>query len=354
MEVLLEGMTADERRARRVGAATLCVIAATIAGFVFLLDRVSLRAPVRIRVGFHHVAGLREHAPLVVAGQPVGRVEAIEPAPHAGGDVAVAATVAIARGEAWKVPANAEIFVASRGPLSDKYLEVAPPHGALGPPGPAIHDGQDLRGIDPPDLDNVLQHTWVNLTTFQLFVATVKPELTALVTQLATVRDQLDAITADLAARGDPGPAEAIRRARDLVVAARTTYATTFGGPTGVADLRAMLADARAVVSDLRAALDALAPRVTRLTDDLARLGDHVARTAPLARAAETLDAVRAALAKLDPVLANLDELAARIASGEGSIGRIMTDPEFPEDTRDLGKLMKRQPWKIMATPGDK
>ena len=52
--------------------------------------------------------------------------------------------------------------------------------------------------------------------------------------------------------------------------------------------------------------------------------------------------------------LARLDELAARIASGEGSIGRIMSDPELPEDTRDLGKYLKRHPWKILETPADK
>lgn len=333
----------DERVARRVGAVTLCVLTATIAGFVFLLDRVSLHAPLRIRVGFHHVAGLRERAPLVVAGQPVGRVESIDPAPHAGGEVAVEATVAIARGEAWKVPANAEIFIASRGPLSDKYLEVAPPHAPIAAPGPAVHDGQELRGIDPPDLDNVLQHTWVNLTTFQLFIATVKPELTALRAQLARLRDQLDGLA----------PAEAFRQARGLITAARTTYATTFGGATGLGELRAMLADARAAVGELRATVDALAPRVDALTAQLARVRDHVDRTSPLARAAETIDAARAALARIDPVLANLDALTARIASGEGSIGRIMSDPEFPEDTRDLGKYLKRHPWKIMETPGD-
>ncbi|HET9627435.1 MAG TPA: MlaD family protein [Kofleriaceae bacterium] len=333
-------MLVDERLARRIGAVTLLVLAATIACFVFLLDRVALGAPVRIRVAFHHVAGLREHAPLVVAGAPVGRIEAIEIAQ--GG---VTATVAIAAGQAWKVPGNAEIFIASRGPLSDKFLEVSPPHGEPAPPGPAIVDGQVVRGVDPPDLDNVLQHTWVNLTTFQLFLATVKPALTDLRAQLAILQAQLAGLDGD--------PAAAVREARNLISAARTTYATALGGAPGVAELRAMLADAHAVIGELRAAIDRVAPRVHAFADQLARVRDHAARSQPIDRAVATIDAARAAIAKLDPVLANLDELAARIASGEGSIGRILTDPEFPEDTRDLGKIMKRQPWRIMATPDD-
>jgi hypothetical protein len=30
-----------------------------------------------------------------------------------------------------------------------------------------------------------------------------------------------------------------------------------------------------------------------------------------------------------------------------------MQDPEFPEGAKDLGKIMKRQPWKIIARPHD-
>ncbi|HEX4422369.1 MAG TPA: MlaD family protein [Kofleriaceae bacterium] len=345
----------DERVARRVGALTLLVLGAAIAGLVFLLDRASLGASIQIHVVFHRVAGLREHAPLVVAGHPVGRIEAIVPIAHGtpgalDGDVGVSATVAIAAAKVWQVPVAAEIFVASRGPLSDKYLEVAPPKGD---PGPAVHDGQELRGVDPPDLDNVLQHTWNNMTTFKLFVDTVKPELAALRTQLAELRDRLDAVAAEGDAQGS-GIAALGRHVRDLVAAARHTYDTQLGGDPGVAELRAMLGEARQVTAQLRAAIDQLAPRTGALVADLARVRDRVDQAAPIARAQQTIDALRAALDKIDPVLANLDELTARIASGEGSIGRILTDPEFPEDTRDLGKIMKRHPWRIMETPPDK
>jgi phospholipid/cholesterol/gamma-HCH transport system substrate-binding protein len=342
----------DERLARRVGAITLLVIGVTIAGFVFLLDRVAPGSSIRVRVMFRHVAGLRDHAALVVGGQPVGRIEAIVPVPHGAGgtldgEVGVAVMVAVARDQAWKVPAAAEIFVASRGPLSDKYLEVAPPHGD---PGPAIHDGQDLRGVDPPSLDNVLQHTWTSMLTFQLFVATVKPELIALRAQLTALRDNLDAVTAEPAAAGVGALAA---EARGLVAAARRTHDVSLGGEAGVAQLRAMLADARQAIAQLRVALDALAPRAAALSADLGGVRDRVAAAAPVARAERTLAAIRGALDRIDPLIARLDELTARIASGEGSIGRLLSDPEFPEDTRDLGKIMKRQPWKILERPHD-
>src|SRR5882724_8409728 len=100
----------DEQLARRVGAIALVAIAAAIVAFVFLLDRIDLGAPIRIRVAFHHIAGLRERAALVAGGRSIGRVEAIVPVPHGAegalaGDVGVAAIVAIDRDQAWKVPA---------------------------------------------------------------------------------------------------------------------------------------------------------------------------------------------------------------------------------------------------------
>ncbi|HET7502887.1 MAG TPA: MlaD family protein [Kofleriaceae bacterium] len=348
----------DERLARRVGAIAIAVMAAAIACFVFLPGRLGLTAPTRIRVVFRHVAGLREHAALVVAGQPVGRIEAIVPVTPAsddargllGGEVGVAVTVAIDGDSAWKVPASGEIFVASRGPLSDRYLEVAPPRGD---PGLAVADGQVLRGVDPPSLDNVLQHTWTNMTTYQLFVATIRPELSALRAQLDVLFDQLDQLAGDPSSPLAARPAVLAREVRALVASARRTYDTALGGETGVAAARDTLGRSRAMIGELRAALDVLGPRATALAADLARVRGQLAASDPVARAEQVISKIRAALDQLEPLLAKIDELGDRIARGEGSLGRLMQDPEFPEDAKDLGKIMKRQPWKILARPPD-
>jgi hypothetical protein len=52
-------------------------------------------------------------------------------------------------------------------------------------------------------------------------------------------------------------------------------------------------------------------------------------------------------------LLAKVAEINARIARGEGSLGKLMKDPEFPEDAKALGKIMKRQPWRIIQRPAD-
>ena len=341
----------DPRLAQRVGAIAIIGLLGVTAGFVFLLDRIELGALVRIRVLFHRTGGLHEQAALVVAGQPVGHIEAITPVPHGApgllaGEVGVAVTVAVDGDLAWQVPAGAEIFVSSRGALSDRYLEVAPPTGA---PGPAIRDGQELRGVDPPSLDNVLQHTWANMTTYKIFVETVRPSLVAL-------RTQVDQLRAELAALArEPGVADTALGAdlRALVAAATETYDHGLGGAPAIAALRAMLGHAPATRTELRATHDVLAPHAAAIAAHVAQIRGQLAASDPLARAEHAISALRAAVAQLDPLVATLTDLGDRLAAGEGSLGRLMTDPEFPEDAKDLGKIIKRHPWRILARPHD-
>ena len=57
---------------------------------------------------------------------------------------------------------------------------------------------------------------------------------------------------------------------------------------------------------------------------------------------------MRATIDKLEPLLAQVDALNASLARGEGSMMRLMHDPEFPEDAKELGKILKRHPWRVI------
>lgn len=349
----------DEKLTRRVGAIALAVIAAAIVFFVFVYDRIELGSPTRVKVYFGHSAGLRERAPLVVAGQAVGHVESVENVLHGGtnplkGEVGIVAIVAIDDGSAWKVPAGADIFVSSRGPLSDKYLEVAPPkHDA--PPGTPVTEGAELLAADPPSLDNVLQHTWDNMATFRLFAEQVRPELAAFRAQIDALRGHFadTATDLDLLSPGIRATASLIAQAGDLRDEARATYEVSLGGEPGLAHFRAMLADARTTLAQTRATLDKLQPLADRLIADARRAGHTVTAADPIGRFDAALAQLRAVLDKVDPLVAKVDDINARLARGEGSLGLLMHDPEFPEDAKELGKILKRQPWKVIAKPKD-
>jgi hypothetical protein len=80
-----------------------------------------------------------------------------------------------------------------------------------------------------------------------------------------------------------------------------------------------------------------------------ARLGDGGA----IAKLELAIERVRAVTAKLDPLLAQIEALETGIARGEGSLLKLLHDPELPEDMKELGKVLKRQPWKIIQRPAD-
>lgn len=336
----------DERLTRKVGAITLVLLAASIAFVVFVLDRLELGSPVRIRVYFAHTTGLKPHAALVVAGQQVGRIETIEPVakgatPLLAGEPGSAAIIAVDGDQAWKVPRAAEIFVSSRGPFSQRYLEVAPPPGE---PGPSITEGAELRGADPPALDSTLYRAWAQMQVARSFAEQVRPEWEAFTTELDKLRAQLDGLGAEV----DVGTALAdVRAVGTEVDQLRHTLVDT----RVTARFSATLATARSTLARAQAAIDRLSPQLAALALEARRVRGHLEAHDPIARGEAVLARIREAIAKVDPLLAKIEEINQRIARGEGSLGRIMTDPEFPEDTKELGKILKRQPWKVMTKP---
>ncbi|HEY6173857.1 MAG TPA: hypothetical protein VIX73_05400, partial [Kofleriaceae bacterium] len=113
----------------------------------------------------------------------------------------------------------------------------------------------------------------------------------------------------------------------------------------------ATAAAARQTVAEIRGALDVLGPELAATTANLVRIRGHLATGDPLARAEQVLAAARTALDQIDPLIATMREIGDRIARGEGSLGRLISDPEFPEDTKELGKIIKRHPWRVLERP---
>jgi ABC-type transporter Mla subunit MlaD len=347
----------DPRVTLRVGGAMLALLAASVAFAVFLLGRLELGAAVRVRVYFAHVAALRTGAPLIVAGRAIGTIEDIAlvpsnraPAGHPlHGTGGAAALVRIDEDAAWMVPINGEIFVSSRGALSDRYLEVAPPAGGA-EPGRSVRAGDALRGIDPPSLDRALQRTWDNLVRARLFLEAVRPEWDAFVAELEALEATLDAI--------EPAPGAYQRSAgaiKDAVASAGAAWDRALAAgltPDAVRELLARAGDTASAIDrasgQLRGRVAALRAGIERVRAELDGRGD-----AAVADVRRALDGADAALAKLDVLVARARSLAAAFARGEGSMARLMRDPEFPEDAKDLGKVLKRHPWRLMSRPQD-
>ncbi len=354
----------DERLTRRVGAVTLVLLAAGIAFAIFVAPQIEWGRHIRVRVYFVHTGGLREGAPVVVAGRSIGRVESIARAPHGapgplGGDEGVVVTAAISARMASRLPRDGDFFVASRGTLSERYLEIGPASaarsaGAAGAsaaataPAPPLAEGDELRGRDPPTLDRVLQRTWHNLTVAREFGRAIRPELDLLRQRLAELGETIDAIADDAGGAG-----AILADVLALRAEARALREVGLGGDRGLAEAGAVVAGTRALIARARGALDSLDPAASAASAGAGALRATLARRGPsiVARFELAIARARAAMDGLDPLLAKVAELRGRLERGEGSLGRLMRDPEFPEDAKELGKILKRQPWKIFDRP---
>ena len=329
------------------------MLVAVIAFFVFVFGRIDWGKRTRVHVYFHDVGPLHEGAPFVVAGQAIGKVEAITLAPHApqlaGGD-GVAVTVSLEARAAARLDPAGDVFIASKGMLSDRYLELGP--GPHEPTTVGLRDGEDLVGRDPPSLDRVLERTWNNLQDLGGFIADIKPELDALRTQLAALGGQFDPSSPSAL----PGVAELaplFLEIAELRESVHTLRETGLGGDAGMARLSLVLDHASRVVGQARLAIAKLETGTAALRGHLdavrARLDAHgqgIVATAELA-----IDRVHADLAKVDPLLATLQAIQQSLARGEGSLMKLANDPEFPEDAKELGKVLKRHPWRILEHP---
>jgi phospholipid/cholesterol/gamma-HCH transport system substrate-binding protein len=342
----------DERLTRRVGAVVLLLVAAAIAFMVFLYDRIEWRSHVRIGVYFRHAGGLHEGAPIVVAGRAIGEIESIARSPHGApntpldGEEGIVATVAIEERIAKQITSGGDIFVTSKGTIGARYLEIGP---APDPSAKSLaEDPHPVLGNDPPSMDRVLQRTWDNLTITREFADAVRPEMDELRARLRDLSKTLDELSPNIV-----GVASLGVEVSALADEARTLRDVGLGGDAGrekitnvIGEARATVAHAKRVFDELGARAHALSSNATALRARLGERGPEMVHNVELA-----IDRMRAAIDKIDPLLAKVDEINARIARGEGSLGKLMKDPEFPEDAKALGKIMKRQPWKVMQRP---
>jgi hypothetical protein len=128
---------------------------------------------------------------------------------------------------------------------------------------------------------------------------------------------------------------------------------TGLGGEAGRAHLGEVIDRSRALIAATSADFAKLEVNATALRAGLERLRGRLGTKgdAAIASVELAIDRVKEDIDKVEPLLAQVDALDRSLARGDGSLMKLMRDPEFPEDAKELGKIMKRQPWKIIDRP---
>jgi hypothetical protein len=213
-------------------------------------------------------------------------------------------------------------------------------------PARALQNGDALRGIDPPSMDRVLQRMWDNMAVMRRFLDDVGPPAHELAVQLRGLGEQLDALSPTV--QGYLSIATEAVALLDQV----ETLRSQSGGATTIAHAQRLVHQASQLLEQARTSLAGMEQQLNLLRGpELARLSAGGQRI--VAQAQTAISAMRRTFDQVAPVMANIDGAAQMLARGEGSLMRLMTDPEFPEDTKELGKILKRTPWRIVSRPPD-
>lgn len=342
----------DERIARRVGVVVMALIAA-LAACVMLVDCSRLRPGIDVTIHYAHIGQLAEGADVQIAGRVVGKVSAVQLLPaaavrdpkhplHPAGGVAVHVRLQ-ERYAGWAMT-DSDYFITAKGVIGEAYIEIGPGQ-VVRADRRGLRDGDQLRGADPARMDQVLVRSFQNATEFRRLLDDVAPAARELRDALERLSETLRAIEPEPGAYAALGAGIArFRLALDSLTAGWAAEGLGPGDLFALAEAAGAFADrARAELALVGAALDRLRADLDRVRGSIPPgLADRLDRA---------IAGARQSVAKIDRIVATGQELAQRIERGQGTVGALLNDPEFIDDAKQLGKILKREPWRVIGHP---
>jgi ABC-type transporter Mla subunit MlaD len=342
----------DSRITLRIGAVvTTLLIAAVVV--VLQVDLRALGPTVRVQVYLEHPGPLRAEAAVQLAGREIGRVDTIRlvtsnearsadhPLHPAGG---VVLEVRVRKKYLRWVRKNSELFVNSKGLIGEAYLEVAPPL-ATEDMLASIAEGDRLRGVDPARMEHIIVTSFLNARRFGTLLEELEPSMD----QLKAESFELAETLAKLELEVEPGTYQAIRASASDASGSFDELRATLSADN-LTSFSALERSSKRLVKLVRAELGSMSADLDLLS---ARI-DAVRARLPAdlgAKYSRAIADARTNVATLESTISKLEDLAERVAAGHGTVGALMNDPEFSDDAKQLGRYLKRHPWKIITKP---
>jgi phospholipid/cholesterol/gamma-HCH transport system substrate-binding protein len=242
---------------------------------------------------FPSAAGLDRKAPVRIAGVRIGKVETV----RLDGSEAV---LEISLDPNVRLHQGASAQISSMGMLGDRYVEIFPGD----PTAPLLPPGSELGGVTPPTFDDVMK----------------------VATEIGTdVKEVTEALR--LSIGGDQGAEkieEIVDNIRELTASLKELIAAN------QVNVNQTTENFREFSATLRDELPRIADKMNLLAD---QLNEVVGENRENAQA--SLANIREVSAKLRTTADNLNAITDKIASGEGTIGKLVNDDETVENLNE-------------------
>lgn len=337
----------------KVGAFVLLALGVLV-GFVIALGGYSIGRRTTVLIDFAYTGGLKVGAPVRVSGVSVGRVAGIgliarglvPPASERVEELGrrasprVRVELLVDEAVAAQIGPDSRFFVGMSGLLGESYVELA-----LGrDPGPL--GARALRGVDAPELHVMvlqLQSTMGVLSrlTAQLDGASGGGELAAALTSLVRNVDGLLAERKDELARALDDFSSAAGELKRITAA----LATQLGPDGGLTQLLTHGGGAAALLDERLPKLVGQAEGIMASMSDLAGKADRALNPEGVTA---LLTEAQALTGDLRVVAREARVVAEAVRKGQGSLGGFIADPQVFDDTKELLRELRRNPWKLL------
>jgi phospholipid/cholesterol/gamma-HCH transport system substrate-binding protein len=304
----------------------------------------------KLQATFESTSGLEIGAPVLISGVRAGRVSQIAyrptPALRVMGENRVEQPVIVTMvvNNDFPVYSNARFRLVQQGFLGDKRVEIDPGSAENG--AYLIDDRHPpLAGEPVFDMEKIVAQADIIVADMQATVSSFREIMTD-DQNVQAIRRTLDNLTKSMdkvyeyLERNEEDVAAAVANAREVSanlaeITARMKDFTVEGGR-----FDQMTAETQEAVTALRADLERVArtseETITAIRESLAGFEDRSERLT--VSAVDFLDSGRENFAQLSATLdetsANLNELIVRLRAGEGTVGRLLVDPQPFEDLK--------------------
>ncbi|HEY5147298.1 MAG TPA: MlaD family protein, partial [Polyangiaceae bacterium] len=296
-------------------------------------------------VDFDNPGGLLTGAAVRIGGVKVGSVKELQfmggkVDPKSGRRVLVRAQLAIQSSVKDSIHSDADFFVTAQGVLGEQFLAINP--GS--PDKPALGEGAEVKGIDPPRLDLFLAKAYELLDTTVEGIKNNREALGDIIDNTAGLLKGLNFIVS--------GNRERIERtiasveditveAKQLTHDARVNYVDNPKVLQTVDHINDLVAriheDSGPMLKDAREALANL-NRVSATVGDPQEQEKIRKAISDIAQLAERANATAA----------DAQTIVMHIKSGKGTVGALVMDEEIYDDMQEMVRDLKHNPWKFL------
>lgn len=338
----------------KVGALFLFSIALLVA-FVLVLGDFSFGEGFTFNVEFNNAGGLKPGADVAIAGLNVGSVQELRFLKNEEADgpnataVAVRAKLRVDAKYADAIRENSDLFITTRGVLGEPYIEVVTRDFDA----PAIEKGAVLRGVDPPRMDLIVAKASELLTVLTELLDDPDIHAKDLIANTASLMKHVDEFVVDNREDLDA----TVDNVRDTSKEASQLLASLNVAVEDGKAIKQTLADVRGAARNANSITEKVDRKVEPLVDDLvvtAQNARNVSESADRlvagneAKINTTIDNIAVSTGRLKSLSAEAQTVVSSVSQGKGTVGALLTDREIYDDLKEMLKIIKQRPWKIV------